>query len=486
MARKRSIPDQPLPAAPPPYNPATWEKIVAFSVAGVVVLFILICVFSSMPFDNPNKVALIRILLSLAVAVLGAVIPGFLNVGLNSKGVVIRAGGALALFVTTFFFTPTVLAQPSTDPPSDARPPGAASGKAVISLDVSVQNEPPPQSWGNGKDTIVTYSLQHDDRGIRIQPTMGYLSRFEAGGPIEPLNYMGRTPFDWDFPKLDFKVLNNSPNTIYLTELILDVEESVLDPISIIAIKGDDNGFGSFLLTNEGWSDLHDITVRYAMIPGEVRDAPSVKEYPFVCHVATLTDSATIPILDAFQRMGVDIRGLERLTKAERVDKEHLTISNEAGMATTISQEEWERRRTNCLGAFENGIGTVIGTIDFTNATVEGEAKQHSVAFRTPVRLSGSRILAVAEPSSYEYQAQFEVSMSRYQKRVLLSQEVKPGDTDRFSAKIAVNKSSQHRFRATVRDIQGNLYQLPAVELTVFVPRSAENIVKGYKLKAIR
>jgi len=45
----------------------------------------------------------------LATAVLGAVLPGFLHVTWNVKGVAIRAAGALAVFVVTFFGTPKVL-----------------------------------------------------------------------------------------------------------------------------------------------------------------------------------------------------------------------------------------------------------------------------------------------------------------------------------------------------------------------------------------
>ncbi len=61
------------------------------------------------PFADQNQVVLVRTVLSLAVGVIGAVVPGFLQIDLGGKGVAIRAGGALALFVITFFFSPNVL-----------------------------------------------------------------------------------------------------------------------------------------------------------------------------------------------------------------------------------------------------------------------------------------------------------------------------------------------------------------------------------------
>jgi hypothetical protein len=49
--------------------------------------------------------------LSFATATLGATIPGFLEVGWGGSGLAIRAGGALALFVLIFFYTPDLVAR---------------------------------------------------------------------------------------------------------------------------------------------------------------------------------------------------------------------------------------------------------------------------------------------------------------------------------------------------------------------------------------
>lgn len=90
------------------YKPARWEKITAFGVAVAVVVVVLYIAVREIEVPARNFV-LLRIVLSFALAVLGAVIPGFLHVGLTMKGVVIRACGALALFVITYFFTPTII-----------------------------------------------------------------------------------------------------------------------------------------------------------------------------------------------------------------------------------------------------------------------------------------------------------------------------------------------------------------------------------------
>ena len=52
---------------------------------------------------------MLRVLLSLSAATLGASIPGFLNLRWSGGGLVVRAGGALALFVLTFVYTPDLV-----------------------------------------------------------------------------------------------------------------------------------------------------------------------------------------------------------------------------------------------------------------------------------------------------------------------------------------------------------------------------------------
>lgn len=96
------------------YISATWEKITVLVVAVFITGITSFLVIRNEPFADSNFVVLIRILLSLATAVLGAAIPGFLNITLHKKSLLIRASGALALFLLTFTLTPKVLSNVDT------------------------------------------------------------------------------------------------------------------------------------------------------------------------------------------------------------------------------------------------------------------------------------------------------------------------------------------------------------------------------------
>lgn len=94
----------------------TAQIIIAF-IFGVTFVVALIVLAIKFPHPTPFQYNVFRIVLSLAAAGAAAMIPGFINIQVNpTTGLLIRAGGALAVFVVVFFFNPAQLAiQTHTD-----------------------------------------------------------------------------------------------------------------------------------------------------------------------------------------------------------------------------------------------------------------------------------------------------------------------------------------------------------------------------------
>jgi tetratricopeptide (TPR) repeat protein len=85
-----------------------FERRLSLFTAVFIVALVGFLVIRNQPFADPNLVVLARIILALAIGILGATIPGFLQLTYNFAGFAIRATGALALFVIAFFGTPHV------------------------------------------------------------------------------------------------------------------------------------------------------------------------------------------------------------------------------------------------------------------------------------------------------------------------------------------------------------------------------------------
>jgi hypothetical protein len=82
-----------------------WERITIF-VFGLtfLVTLLVLAIFFSAP--TSFQYTVFRVTLALAAAGIGAFLPGFLEVRYKSY---VRAGGALALFVLIYFFSPAAL-----------------------------------------------------------------------------------------------------------------------------------------------------------------------------------------------------------------------------------------------------------------------------------------------------------------------------------------------------------------------------------------
>lgn len=97
----------------PSHSVHSVEKVIVFVASFLVISLVGYLVIRNEPFADPNLVVLVRIILAMATAVLGATIPGFFEVGWSLKGLTIRATGAAAFFVLTIVFTPDVLVRRS-------------------------------------------------------------------------------------------------------------------------------------------------------------------------------------------------------------------------------------------------------------------------------------------------------------------------------------------------------------------------------------
>jgi hypothetical protein len=83
-----------------------FDRLAATCAALVIVGLAVFLLVRNEKIADPQLFFLLRVVLSFSTATLGATIPGFLEIGWSGRGLAIRAGGALALFVLTYLYTP--------------------------------------------------------------------------------------------------------------------------------------------------------------------------------------------------------------------------------------------------------------------------------------------------------------------------------------------------------------------------------------------
>jgi hypothetical protein len=99
-----------------------FDRLVATLAALVVMALAVFLLVRNQPISDPKLFFILRTVVSFATATLGATIPGFLNIRWTSGGLAIRAGGALALFVLTYVYTPNLALDPNNSIPQIRQP----------------------------------------------------------------------------------------------------------------------------------------------------------------------------------------------------------------------------------------------------------------------------------------------------------------------------------------------------------------------------
>lgn len=146
-----------------------WERLVAVSAAALVVVVVLVLAIRNQPIVDKNVVVLLRIVISIAIAIFGATVPGFLDVSWHGSGLGIRAGGALALFVLTIMWTPVVLNNDVGPSPVISTNPPVVAETGTIFLGQHV--------------TLTVADVPNNAELIWEKPEVGRLSTYQ-GNPV--------------------------------------------------------------------------------------------------------------------------------------------------------------------------------------------------------------------------------------------------------------------------------------------------------------
>jgi Tfp pilus assembly protein PilF len=120
-------------------------------------VFVLLAIAFPQPTSFHYEV--FRIVLAIACGGVAAVIPGFLAVTMDAKGLVIRAGGALAVFLLVYFFSPARLVSSTSSPVSQLHV-TATDRRIVVGGNMTATAEP------GGTAIITTGNVTFDVKAI--------------------------------------------------------------------------------------------------------------------------------------------------------------------------------------------------------------------------------------------------------------------------------------------------------------------------------
>jgi hypothetical protein len=175
-----------------PGNSYKFERIIS-SLAGILIIGLVgYLLVRNEPIADPRLFLALRVMLSLTAATMGATIPGFLNIGWKGSGFVIRAGGALALFILTFIYTPDTLPQ-QNQPEKTMAPSTALPATALLAVGASEA-----ETYNNFIDyaayRCISHSKERTTTGIRNVKIEALRVMAKLGYFLCPYRMMAITP----------------------------------------------------------------------------------------------------------------------------------------------------------------------------------------------------------------------------------------------------------------------------------------------------
>jgi hypothetical protein len=369
---------------------------------------------------------------------------------------------------------------------------GAAAGDGVsVEFSFLPPDEETPAPEQNSQDAIsrreeelfsVSYLADKDDHGIHVKPRVPYLGQLDSGGPVLPHSYHW-TPFEIKLPELDIKIVNNTRKTIFLTEADFLVERSDLDTSPVLIIPREGYHMATSI-ENFGWGRLKNPKLTFDLIPFKFtsEDADDRREeMEEVLENKKLTDSLFNNTLKRTVAIDEDEDGRIEidLTPALTVLGVDVTTVRNAGYK--LNEDEYSEPLKKACGPFVGCSAIFAGEIAYDDPAILG--KRRSVKLVNVIHF-GPPGKGQPRPPSFRYSVRLEADGKNYVKKVSLSQTLAPQEADRFTIKIAADRSSQHHFRVKLICNDGKVLQSPPVSLNLFMPRGADRYLKDETRKS--
>lgn len=293
-------------------------------------------------------------------------------------------------------------------------------------------------------------------------PQQEYLDRLRSGQRVEALSGLSLQPWSGAMrpAAFDVKVANHTTRTLFLTEAVLEVQRSRPDLRPVLVPMVLLERFRRLTIVDYGWGDgVPGATVRarVAVQPGAGRDE--------VIDLARFTGSAEVDLTPAFQQAGFDIATLRRYEALA-------AAAADSGVALVNPLLADARRVLQPFGLDPERDVAVEVEGELSYDTEDGRAPR-PVSFLARVPATQPTGLGDFQPTTARYRTvELATDESVYERRVPLSQSIKPGATDRFVIPVYAERSSLHDLRVRLVYGNGSTITSAPISLDLFVPRN--------------
>ena len=308
------------------------------------------------------------------------------------------------------------------------------------------------------------YKENRDGDKIIIKPDFKYLDDYYQENFVKVQTQVpdeSIPSFNAPLPILDVKIINNSEQTIVLDKLLLEVISSITDNRPLIHMhtyEGGWDGLFKLFMVNEGWGEWHELEINF-----NLHTRPSAK-IKFNTNNKYYTYSIKIPFFE--RTKSID---LSKYLKKEGVLIDH-EVYSEADEIELIGQFNYKEKIEFSDHVYYGPYSAIMeGQILLKSS--KGKIIQN-INFSANIPLTMTDIGGGLDVFR-TYNLIFKNEGSNYKLEYPISISLLPNEPERILLVLKADKTTTHKFKIILENINGIDIESKNISLDIFVPKTA-------------
>lgn len=277
------------------------------------------------------------------------------------------------------------------------------------------------------------------------------------------------------YPILDVSIVNNSPQTILIDELLIEVEDSHVDPRPFIIMS--ESG-GHLFIEDAGWKSWNKATLRFSLLPeGQKFNGNYNFQIPLSSN-DTIFDG--ISMYDYFARSGIDFNKLSTSSLVSFSKKGEIpywngsSIKNSPALDSLIRLLSPVKLEQESVMDWENEKGIKTKEIFYKDPYLRmyGELTFDN---GSSLKVGGTIRFMTSEgwgahglDCSRVFDVKLKETGTNYTIKYPVSHYLKAGDVDRIAIQMNADKTSYHTFRVRLHNVNQIDIQTEPINILIF------------------
>lgn len=380
-----------------------------------------------------------------------------------------------------------------------------ATAKGQIGVSIGTYTEPLQSLAAMQMVNSITYTYKPTDSGIAVLPVFPYRDRARSGEEMEGLEFESiYEPFYWSLPRLSIKISNNSDQTVYVTELAVDVLGNQVDLAPLLYVHPKSYQ-GHFAIHNEGWGAVKEPRLLLSFQEAGGCDKPARPQATTRVQIAEFDERADVDLsplvpeelkqnllqctnaiasrcTNGFCRPG-DFRKLKCAdSEASPVCTTLIGKDDEKDVARHIAEANRYRGKRERLYTRDDIV--YKRNCDHLPMCVRGKLEYRRPGSSAPAVFRFKKLVSLGpepygayRPPAHSYELFIKAGQSGDTLMIPVSHELKPGESDHLLLTVASDKSADMELILRVLNSEKKQLAREKVKLGLVLPRSSATLL---------